>query len=140
MTTIAATPTIAVAAPTKLRNRVLWTLQIVLGLFFIIASGLPKFVGQADAVRIYNEIGWGDWFRYLTGLVEVSGGLGLMIPRLSGPAAAGLSITMVCAAATQAFLLGAPGLAIFPLVLVAVFAWIAYERRASFATFTDLVK
>ncbi|MEU1432010.1 DoxX family protein [Nocardia sp. NPDC005746] len=140
MTTIAATPTITVAAPTKLRNRVLWTLQIVLGLFFIIASGLPKFVGQADAVRIYNEIGWGDWFRYLTGLVEVSGGLGLMIPRLSGPAAAGLSITMVCAAATQAFLLGAPGLAIFPLVLVAVFAWIAYERRASFATFTDLVK
>ncbi|WP_433590868.1 DoxX family protein [Nocardia sp. CA-145437] len=140
MTTIAATPTITVAAPTKLRNRVLWTLQIVLGLFFIIASGLPKFVGQADAVRIYNEIGWGDWFRYLTGLVEVSGGLGLMIPRLSGPAAAGLSITMVCAAATQAFLLGAPSLAIFPLVLVAVFAWIAYERRASFATFTDLVK
>ncbi|MFE5289792.1 DoxX family protein [Nocardia sp. NPDC056611] len=140
MTTIAATPTITVAAPTKLRNRVLWTLQIVLGLFFIIASGLPKFVGQADAVRIYNEIGWGDWFRYLTGLVEVSGGLGLMIPRLSGPAAAGLSITMVCAAATQAFLLGAPGLAIFPLVLVGVFAWIAYERRASFATFTDLVK
>ncbi|MGW4534881.1 DoxX family protein [Nocardia sp. NPDC004340] len=140
MTTIAATPTITVAAPSKLRNRVLWTLQIVLGLFFVIASGLPKFVGQADAVRIYNEIGWGDWFRYLTGLVEVSGGLGLMIPRLSGPAAAGLSITMVCAAATQAFLLGAPSLAIFPLVLVGVFAWIAYERRASFATFTDLVK
>ncbi|MFD7846820.1 DoxX family protein [Nocardia sp. NPDC059764] len=140
MTTIAATPTITVAAPSKLRNRVLWTLQIVLGLFFIIASGLPKFVGQADAVRIYNEIGWGDWFRYLTGLVEVSGGLGLMIPRLSGPAAAGLSITMVCAAATQAFLLGAPSLAIFPLVLVGVFAWIAYERRASFATFTDFAK
>ncbi|MEU1210025.1 DoxX family protein [Nocardia sp. NPDC005825] len=140
MATIAATPTITVAAPSKLRNRVLWTLQIVLGLFFVIASGLPKFVGQADAVRIYNEIGWGDWFRYLTGLVEVSGGLGLMIPRLSGPAAAGLSITMVCAAATQAFLLGAPSLAIFPLVLVGVFAWIAYERRASFATFTDLVK
>lgn len=140
MTTIAATPTLTVAAPSKLRNRALWTLQIVLGLFFIIASGLPKFVGQADAVRIYDEIGWGDWFRYLTGLVEVSGGLGLMIPRLSGPAAAGLSITMVCAAATQAFLLGAPSLAIFPLVLVGVFAWIAYERRASFATFTDLVK
>ncbi|MGW4357073.1 DoxX family protein [Nocardia sp. NPDC004582] len=140
MTTIAATPTLTVAAPSKLRNRVLWTLQIVLGLFFIIASGLPKFFGQADAVRIYNEIGWGDWFRYFTGLVEVSGGLGLMIPRLSGPAAAGLSITMVCAAATQAFLLSAPGMAIFPLVLVGVFAWIAYERRASFATFTDLAK
>ncbi|GAB3205372.1 DoxX family protein [Nocardia tengchongensis] len=140
MATITAPQTLTVAAPSKLRNRVLWTLQIVLGLFFVIASGLPKFVGQADAVRIYNEIGWGDWFRYFTGLVEVSGGIGLMVARLSGPAAAGLSITMVCAAATQAFLLGAPGLAVFPLVLVGVFAWIAYERRASFATFTDLVK
>ncbi len=114
--------------PGKIRNRVLWTLQIVLGLFFIIASGLPKLAGQSDAVRVFHEIGWGDWFRYLTGLVEVSGGIGLLVPRLSGLAAAGLSITMVCAAATQAFLMGAPAMAIFPLALAALFAWMARER------------
>ncbi|MET8429974.1 DoxX family protein [Nocardia sp. NPDC059091] len=141
MTAIAATPTVAITAtPSKLRNRVLWTLQIVLGLFFIVASGLPKFAGQADAVRVFHQIGWGDWFRYFTGLVEVSGGIGLLVARLNGPAAAGLSITMVCAAATQAFVLGSPALAVFPLILVGVFAWIAYERRASFSTFTNLVK
>ncbi|APA99727.1 DoxX family protein [Nocardia seriolae] len=143
MTTMAATPTIATttsATPGKIRNRVLWTLQNVLGLFFIFASGLPKFVGQADAVRVFHQIGWGDWFMYFTGLVEVSGGIGLMVRRLTGPAAAGLSITMVLAAATQAFLLHAPALAPFPLVLVGVFAWIAYERRASFSTFINLVK
>ncbi|WP_225732463.1 MULTISPECIES: DoxX family protein [unclassified Nocardia] len=126
MATIAAP---AVARPSKVRNRVLWTLQIVLGLFFIIASGAPKLAGQQDAVRVFNEIGWGDWFRYFTGLVEVSGGIGLLVPRLNGLAAAGLSITMVLAAATQAFVMGAPAMAIFPLALAALFAWIAYQRR-----------
>ncbi|MFF2556936.1 DoxX family protein [Nocardia sp. NPDC058058] len=144
MTAIAAsaqtTATSAPATPGKIRNRVLWTLQILFGLFFIIASGLPKLVGQHDAVVAFQNIGWGEWFRYFTGVVEVSGGIGLLVPRLSGPAAAGLSITTVLAALTQAFLLDAPALAPFPLVLAVMFAWIAYERRASFATFTDLVK
>ncbi|MBF6329830.1 DoxX family protein [Nocardia transvalensis] len=116
------------AVPGKIRNRILWTLQIVLGVFFIVASGLPKLVGQAEAVRVFDEIGWGDWFRYLTGLVELAGGIGLLVPRLSGLAAAGLSITMVCAAAIQAFLMDAPAMAPFPLVLAVVFAWIARER------------
>ena len=130
MTAITASaPSATTTRPGAIRNRVLWTLQIVLGLFFVIASGLPKVVGQSDAVRIFHDIGWGDWFRYFTGLVEISGGIGLVVPRLSWLAAAGLSITMVCAAATQAFVMDAPAGAIFPLVLVAVFAWIAYERR-----------
>ncbi|MFB8281626.1 hypothetical protein [Nocardia colli] len=59
------------------------------------------------------------------------------MPRLSGLAAAGLSITMVLAAATQAFLLDAPALAPFPLVLAVVFAWIAYERRESIIAVRD---
>ncbi|NKY43934.1 DoxX family protein [Nocardia cerradoensis] len=130
MTAITASaPSVTTTRPGRIRNRVLWTLQIVLGLFFVIASGLPKVVGQSDAVRIFHDIGWGDWFRYFTGLVEISGGIGLLVPRLSWLAAAGLSITMVCAAATQAFVMDAPAGAIFPLVLMAVFAWIAYERR-----------
>ncbi|MFR9773557.1 DoxX family protein [Nocardia sp. SC052] len=139
MTAITTTGTVAVARPGKALNRTLWTLQILLGLFLIIASGLPKLVGQSDAVRIFHEIGFGDWFRYLTGLVEVAGGAGLLVPRLSGLAASGLSVTMVLAAATQAFLLGAPALAPFPLVLAVVFAWIAYQRRDSIAAVREML-
>lgn len=135
MTAIAATTAPSATAPSKTRNRVLWTLQIVLGVFFIVASGLPKLVGQEDAVRIFHELG-GDWFRYFTGVVEISGGIGLLVPRLSGLAAAGLSITMVCAAGVQAFALGAPGMAIFPLVLAGVFVWIATQRGVSFSALT----
>lgn len=121
---------IAPTAPVgTVRNRILWTLQIVLGLFFIFASGLPKLLGEATAVHVFQRIGWGEWFRYVTGVVEISGGIGLMIPRLTRAAAAGLAITTICAAATQIFLLHAPATAIFPLILAVIFGWIVTQRR-----------
>ncbi|MGW4740949.1 DoxX family protein [Nocardia xishanensis] len=135
MTAITA-PTTA-TRPGAIRNRILWTVQILLGLFFVIASGIPKFVGQEDAVRIFDAIGFGDWFMYFTGLVEVAGGIGLLIRRLAGAAAAGLSITMVFAAATQAFILDAPSYSVFPLVLAAMFAWLAWERRDGLVALRD---
>jgi uncharacterized membrane protein len=121
---------IARTAPAgAVRNRVLWTLQIVLGLFFIFASGLPELFGEATAVHVFQQIGWGEWFRYVTGVVEISGGIGLMIPRLTRAAAAGLTTTTICAAATQIFLLHAPATAIFPLILAVIFGWIVTQRR-----------
>ena len=129
MTATTAAPIASAARPGKGLDRTLWTTQIVLGLFFILASGAPKLVGQADAAQSFAEIGFGTWFMYFTGAIEVAGGIGLMVRRLSGAAAVGLSLTTVLAAATQAFLLDAPGLSIFPLVLAVIFGWIAYRRR-----------
>ncbi|WP_063000050.1 DoxX family protein [Nocardia jinanensis] len=122
--------------PGKVRNRVLWTLQILLGLFFIIASGGPKLVmpnALADNAPENLTIPFG--LLIFIGVVEVAGGICLMVPRLSALAAAGLSVLTVLAAATQAFIADKPAMGIFPLVLAAIFAWIAYERRA---TLTDL--
>ncbi|MFG1791016.1 DoxX family protein [Nocardia sp. NPDC049149] len=122
--------------PGKIRNRVLWTLQIVLGLFFIIASGGPKLVIPNTLMDNAPEnltIPFG--LLIFIGIVEVAGGIGLMVPRLSALAAAGLSVLTVLAAATQAFIADKPAMGIFPLVLAAIFVWIAYERRA---TLTDL--
>ncbi|WP_067708293.1 DoxX family protein [Nocardia yamanashiensis] len=122
--------------PGKIRNRVLWTLQIVLGLFFIIASGGPKLVIPHTLMDNAPEnltISFG--LLIFIGICEVAGGIGLMVPRLTALAAAGLSVLTVLAAATQAFIADKPGMAIFPLALAAIFAWIAYERRAGL---TDL--
>ncbi|MGV9613299.1 DoxX family protein [Nocardia xishanensis] len=122
--------------PGKIRNRALWTLQILLGLFFIIASGGPKLVipnTLTDNAPENLTIPFG--LLIFIGVVEVAGGIGLMVPRLSALAAAGLSVLTVLAAGTQAFIADKPLMAIFPLVLAAIFAWIAYERRA---TITDL--
>ncbi|MFD3509713.1 DoxX family protein [Nocardia sp. NPDC058666] len=130
--------TAAARTPGKIRNRVLWTLQIVLGLFFIIASGGPKLVIPNTLMENAPEnltipIG----LLIFIGVAEVAGGIGLMVRRVSGLAAAGLSVLTVLAAATQAFIADKPAMAIFPLVLAAIFAWIAYERRD---TITALVR
>ncbi|MFC9440470.1 DoxX family protein [Nocardia sp. NPDC057030] len=120
--------------PGKVRNRVLWTLQIVLGLFFIIASGGPKLVipnTLMENAPANLTIPFG--LLIFIGVAEVAGGIGLLVPRLSALAAAGLSVLTVLAAGTQAFLAGQPATALFPLALAAIFAWIAYERRATLA-------
>ncbi|MEW1734639.1 DoxX family protein [Nocardia beijingensis] len=133
MTTIAAAPTAtATARPGKVRNRVLWGLQIFLGLFFILASGLPKVLDMVpeENMAAMREAGIGSpWFMYFVGACEIAGGVGLLVRRLSGPAAVGLSILTFLAAATNVFLTDMPAYAPFPLVLSGIFAWIAYERR-----------
>ncbi|RBO83598.1 DoxX family protein [Nocardia puris] len=138
MTTTAAAPfaTDVTARPGKIHNRVLWTLQIVLGLFFILASGGPKLV--IPHVLMENppqNMTIPLALLVFIGVVEVAGGIGLMVPKLSALAAAGLTVLTILAAGSQAFIADLPEMAIFPLVLAAIFAWIAYERRASI---TDL--
>ncbi|MFC4530726.1 DoxX family protein [Sphaerisporangium dianthi] len=112
----------------RLLRRVLWVFQIFFGLFLIGASALPKFAGQKDAVETFTLIGWGQWFRYVTGAVELAGGIGLLIPRLAGAAAAGLVGLMTGAALTH-FLVTEPVWALLPIGMGVVFALIAWDRR-----------
>ncbi|MGW4848819.1 DoxX family protein [Nocardia brasiliensis] len=139
MTAITATQT--TAHPGKIRNRVLWTLQIALGLFFIIASGGPKLVIPQTLMET-NATAFAIPLALLVfiGLAEVAGGIGLMVPRLAAAAAIGLAILTFLAAGFNAFLAGTPELVPFPLALTAIFAWIAYERRASLTALGALIK
>ncbi|MGK8524947.1 DoxX family protein [Nocardia asteroides] len=140
MTTITATT--ATVRTGTVRNRVLWGLQIFLALFFILASGLPKVLDLVpeENMAAMREAGIGSvWFMYFVGICEIAGGIGLVIRRLSGPAAVGLSILTLLAAATNLFLTDMPAYAPFPLVLSGIFAWIAYERRDSILALRSLV-
>lgn len=112
-------------------HRTLWVLQILLGLFLIVASAAPKLFGEATAVQTFEDMGAGAWFRYLVGLLELAGGIGLLVPRLAGLAATGLALLMVGAAITQAFILDGGALVVTPVVLFAVFVFIAWGRRDS---------
>ncbi|MFE3446947.1 DoxX family protein [Nocardia sp. NPDC059180] len=134
MTANTATATTVAYRPGSIRNRVLWTVQIVLGLFFIIASGGPKLViPQSLMDNAPENLTIPIGLLIFIGLVEVAGGVGLMVSKVSALAAAGLAVLTVLAAATQAFIADAPKMAIFPLVLAAIFVWIAYERRSTIA-------
>ncbi|GAA3047479.1 hypothetical protein GCM10010464_09600 [Pseudonocardia yunnanensis] len=110
-------------------HRVLWGLQIVVGLFFVIASAIPKFYGDPFAVWLFEQIGAGQWFRFLVGVLELAGGIGLLIPRLAAPAAIGLMGLMIGAAFTQAVVLGAPAGMVTPAILFVLLAPIAWGRR-----------
>jgi putative oxidoreductase len=128
--------TTADAAPTtrsRVAHRALWVLQILMGVFFIVASAAPKFWGDPYAVQIFTEIGAGQWFRYLVGAIELAGGIGLMVPRLAGPAAVGLMGLMIGAGYTQAVVLDAPAMVVTPVIIFVLAAVIAWGRRESIA-------
>jgi putative oxidoreductase len=117
------------ARPTRALTVALWIVQGLLGVFFVAASGAPKLFGQADAVEGFDLIGAGDWFRILVGVLEVAGGIGLLVPRLSGLAAIGLGLLMIGAAYTNAFIVDGHWPVSTPLVLLAVFVLVAWGRR-----------
>ncbi|TWF95165.1 DoxX family protein [Saccharopolyspora dendranthemae] len=118
------------AQPRRGVNIGLWVLQVLLAAFFVFAS-MPKLLGDPTAVQMFDLIGFGQWFRYFTGGVELLGAIGLLIPRLCGLAAFGLALVMVGATLAQIFPLGAPAVALSPLVLCLVFLALAWARRGS---------
>lgn len=107
--------------------------RIVLGLQFLLAAlflffGIRKLIGDEAAVQTFSEIGAGQWFRYLVGTLEISGAIGLLIPRLAGLAAIELTGVMTGAVATEVFLI-ADGDPVTPLVLLVIAATVAWFRR-----------
>ena len=70
-----------------------WILRAALAVAFVFA-GAQKFPADTMWVRLFARIGLGQWFRYVTGIVEVAGGLLLLIPRATAPAVALLTCTM----------------------------------------------
>jgi len=111
------------------RNRVLWILQVLLVAAFLNA-GIGKLLGDENTVRTFSEIGAGQWFRYLVGMLEVSAAVGLLVPRLCGVAATVLVGVMTGAVATELFLLtdGDPVVPLILLVLAAIVAWFRRGR------------
>ena len=114
----------------------LWALQILLAIMFAMA-GLAKVFGDQAMVGMFAIIGIGQWFRYLVGVLEIAGAVGVLIPRFSGLAALGLMCLMAGATATNIFVLHASPLS--PIVLVVVSALVAwghwFQTRALVAGF-----
>jgi putative oxidoreductase len=105
----------------------LWTLQILSAALFLFAGGL-KVAGVPVMVQLFGAIGLGQWFRYLTGTIEVVSAVLLLIPSLAAYGAAALVVTMIGAIFTHLFIVGgSPAIAI---VLLASTATIAWARRS----------
>jgi putative oxidoreductase len=106
---------------------VLWTLQILSAAMFLFAGGL-KLAGVPVMVQLFGAIGVGQWFRYVTGAIEVVGAVMLLIPSFAAYGAAALAVTMVGAIITHLVIVG--GSPLVAVLLLASTATVAWARRS----------
>ena len=112
----------------KIVNVGLWIFQIGAAGMFLMA-GFSKLSGDPQMIGLFDAIGLGQWFRYVTGSLEVLSAILLLIPRLSGLGALLLVGTMLGAVATHLFLVGGSPLpAIILLIVTGVIAWGRRQR------------
>ena len=112
----------------KFVNVMLWVLQIAAAGMFLMV-GFLKLSGNAQLVGLFEAIGLGQWFRYLTGTLEVAGAFLLLIPRTSGLGALMLAGVMIGAVVTHLFIVGgSPLMAVILLVVTGVVAWGRRQR------------
>lgn len=114
-----------------MKSVLLWVLQIAVALFFL-AAGWPKLVGAPPMVQAFEAIGFGQWFRYLTGVLEMGGAVLLFVPALAGFGALTLAIVMIGATFAHMVVLG--GSAAIPLALLAATSTIGWLRREQFGS------
>ena len=135
MTTIrTANHAFATATPGKALNVALWTLQVLVTLAFA-AAGSEKLLGSAAMIALFDAVGIGQWFRYVTGSLEVLGALLLIVPGKSAFGAALLACVMAGAVVAHLTVLHTAPTA--PLVLFALTAVIAWGRRSQFQGLVD---
>lgn len=108
-------------------NIALWALQVALAAYFIYSA--TTLFGDGLVAK-FDDIGFGQWLRYLTGALEIAGAIGLLIPRLCGLAALGLAGVMVGAVGTELFLVDKPG-PVLPAILLVLSLVVAWFRRDS---------
>ncbi|MEJ8472579.1 DoxX family protein [Roseibium algae] len=81
-------------------------LRALLTLAFV-GAGAAKLAGVDMMVATFDAIGVGQWFRYVTGVIEVGGAVLLWVPGRQVLAACLLGATMVGAVLAHVFILGA---------------------------------
>jgi uncharacterized membrane protein YphA (DoxX/SURF4 family) len=90
-------------------------------------SGGSKLTGAAAMVALFDAIGVGQWFRYVTGGIEVVSAIALLVPWLAPFGASALIATMVGAVATHLFIVG--GSPAVPIVLLLGSVAVTWARR-----------
>ena len=135
MTTLSSPSITARQTPAIPRGRVglvaLWLTQIALAAMFLFAGGL-KLTGSPELVALFDAIGIGQWFRYVTGSIEVVSAVALLLPSWAAFGALLLIPTMVGAVFTHLFIVG--GSAVPATVLLIGSLAIAWARRGQLAS------
>src|ERR1700720_4772486 len=82
---------------------VLWVAQVALAVMFLMAGG-SKLAGVPAMVSLFDALGMGQWFRYVTGVIEVASGIALQVHSAAVFGALLLIPTMLGAIITNVFI------------------------------------
>jgi putative oxidoreductase len=116
------------AIPSRVEFLTAWLPRLAIALVFV-TVGFSKF-RDPMWVRLFGRIGFGQWFRYLTGVTQVAGGALTLVPTTSIVGIAMLACTMLGAvivwiAFGQALAAIVPGTL---LAILLVVGWAEYNR------------
>ena len=81
-----------------------WSLQVLDAAAFG-AAGAAKLLAVPMMVALFDQLGFGQWFRVVTGLVEITGVLALLYPRFAALGGLWLGTTMLFGVLTHLFIL-----------------------------------
>jgi putative oxidoreductase len=105
-----------------------WVLRGAIGLVFVL-FGAEKFPADSRWVSLFQKIGAGQWFRYFTGVVELLGGLLVLIPWTAMIGLVLLACTMASAALILVFVVGRLADSVFSGIIFLLLATFWWNRR-----------
>ena len=122
-------PSLTQTSPVRLGRTgriALWAVQLTLAAMFLLAGG-SKLVGVPAMVALFDAVGIGQWFRYVTGLIEVGSAIALLVPSFAVFGALALVATMVGAIVSHLLIVG--GSPAMPAILLLGAAAVVWTRR-----------
>jgi len=115
--------------PSRIDSLTAWLPRLALAAAFL-AIGVSKFRDQMW-VRIFDRIGFGQWFRYLTGVMQIGGAILALVPPAALLGVALIACTLAGAVVTW-IAFGQPFAAVIPgtlLGIVLAIGFAEYNRR-----------
>jgi putative oxidoreductase len=116
----------ATDVPSRTMPIVLWVLRALMAALFLFAA-FAKLTSMQMEVDAFAMLPVGQWFRYLVGLLELAGGICVLIPTISGLGAIVLLVVDVGAFFAQILFLHQDW--IHPIVIGAILVALIYLQR-----------
>jgi uncharacterized membrane protein YphA (DoxX/SURF4 family) len=114
----------------KTQSRVVWALQVVLAILFLF-GGITKLLMPAATLATLTPLP--VWFLRFISVAEITGGLGLLLPRALRirpeltPIAAACLLIIMAGAVVVSFMTPKPAGAVFPFVVGVLLAYVAWR-------------
>lgn len=113
----------------KVLNPILWILQVVTGLLFLYSGYMKVFTPIAQQAAMYPWTGQvAPAFLRFMGIIDLLGGIGILIPFLSIYAASGIVLLMISASVFH-ILRGEASVIGFNIAIALIAAFIVWGRK-----------